>query len=172
MSGFTCTKAPTWVGSSVPEGMTLGQLVYFPAQGVDKSSATNLPPDIGEPGCWAMLGYNDSGSTIAKGKLIARKAATAKFHVKICPSGSDPSVVAGVALGTTTSTNTYGFFAVPGAGSQCYIEAGAAGITADTRVKVGAADGVAVDSASTDACAFAHETAASGAFARCTLLLK
>jgi hypothetical protein len=169
---LNCSYPPTDVFASVPPGMCLGQLVYFPAQGVDKTSAVPLPPDIGEPGVYAILGYNDSGATIAQGKLIARKAATVRFHVKICPSGSDPSLVAGVALGATTDTLRYGFFAVPGLGSQCKIEAGAAGITADTRVKVGVADGVAVDSASTDACAFAHETAASGAFARCTLLLK
>jgi len=169
---FVSTYKPTDVFASLPPGMALGDLVHFKPTSVDKTDTTVLPPDIGEPGCWAVLGYNDSGSTIAVGKAIARKAATVKYHVKICPSGSDSSLVAGVALGATTTTNPYGFFAVAGLGSQCKIEAGAAGITADTRVKIGVADGVAVDSASTDAFAFAHEAAASGAFARCTLLLK
>lgn len=169
MPDFVCTYKPTDIFATVPPGMVLGQLVYFKETSVDKSDTTVLPPDIGEPGCWARLGYNDSGSTVAAGKVIARKAATVKFHVKICPSGSDPSLVAGVALGTTTTAYPYGFFAVAG---QAKVEAGAAGITADTRVKVGVADGVAVDSASTDAFAFAHETATSGNFSKVTLFAR
>lgn len=163
---FVCTYLPTQVFSTVPNGMVLGQLVCFKPTSVDKSDATVLPPDIGEPGVWAVLGYNDSGSTIAKNKVVCRKAATVTARFRIAPSGSHGSLVAGVALGTTTTTNPYGFFAVAG---QVGIEAGAAGITADTRVKIGVADGVAVDSASTDDFAFAHETAASGAISKCTL---
>lgn len=145
--------------------MALGTIVPFYPTETDKSDTSVLPPDQREPGCLAMFVYNDSGSTIAKNKVVARKAATVTAAVRICPSGSDPSLVMGVSLGSI-ATGYCGFIAIAG---QVGIEAGAAGITADTRIKVGAADGVAVDTASTDDFAFAHETKASGAIAKCSL---
>lgn len=145
--------------------LQLGLQVPFYPTGTDKSDTTVLPPDVEEPGCVAMFVYNDSGSDIGANKVVARKAATTGARIRICPSGSDPSLVMGVTLAAIA--NGYcGFIAVAG---QVGIEAGAAGITADTRIKVGAANGVAVDTASTDDFAFAHETKASGAIAKCSL---
>lgn len=170
---FACTYLPTKVFTSVPPGMVLGQLVYFKETSVDKSDTTVLPPDIGEPGCWARLVYNDSGTDLAIGSVCARKAATSTMAVKKAPTSSDRVAIAGVSLGVIV-TGSYGFMAVPGMGSQCKVLAGAAGFSADTGIKQSTvAAGVAVDSAASppaDAFAFAHEAATSGNLGRCTLL--
>lgn len=160
--------SPTWTGTSLPPGVCLGQVRAFPAQGTDKTSTTNLPPDISEPGLMAMMCLNDSGSTIGANKVVSRKAATKTARIRITPSGSHGSLVMGVTLASVVN-NSYCWVAVAG---QVGIEAGAAGITADTRIKVGAADGVAVDSASTDDFAFSHETKTSGNIAACSLICR
>ena len=157
--------SPTWTGTALPPGVVLGQVRAFPAQGTDKTSTTNLPPDVGEPGLLAMMCLNDSGSTIGASKVVCRKAATVTARIRIAPSGSHGSLVMGVTL-ASVANNSYCWVAVAG---QVGIEAGAAGITADTRIKVGVADGVAVDSASTDDFAFAHEAKTSGNVAKCSL---
>ena len=145
--------------------LAVGTIINFFPTETDKSDTSVQPPDIQEPGCKAMFVYNDSGSTIGANLVVARKAASPKAYIRICPSGSDPSLVMGVTL-ASIPTGYCGFIAIAG---QVGITAGAAGITADTRLKVGAADGVAVDTASTDDFAFAHETKASGAVAKCSL---
>jgi len=155
----------TFLLARLPPELPIGTIVAFYPTATDKTDTSVLPPDVGEPGVLAMMVYNDSGADIAKNLVVARKAATPTARIRVCPSGSDPSLVMGVTLAAIP--NGYcGFIAIAG---QVGITAGAAGITADTRIKVGAADGVAVDSASTDDFAFAHETKASGAVARCSL---
>jgi hypothetical protein len=161
---FAYKPTDTWTYATRPFG--IGKCVPFYTTEIDKSSVAALPPDQDEPGCVAMLVYNDSGSTIAKNLVVARKAATPTARIRVCPSGSDPSLVMGVTL-AAIANGSVGFIAVSG---QVGITAGAAGITADTRIKVGVADGVAVDSASTDDFAFAHETKTTGLVSKCTLL--
>lgn len=172
MSTFICTYKPTDVFSSLPPGMCLGQEVFWPAQGVDKSAAAVLPPDIGEPGVWGRLVYNDSGSNIAKGAVLSRKDSEVKCHVKASPTSTDGTAVAGVALGAITSTY-YGFMCI---GGQCGVLAGAAGFSANTAVKQSTvAAGVAVDSAATppaDAFGRSHEAATSGNLGKCTIFRK
>ena len=76
--------SPTWTGTSLPPGVVLGQVRAFPAQGTDKTSTTNLPPDVGEPGLLAMMCLNDSGSTIGASKVVCRKAATVTARITLC----------------------------------------------------------------------------------------
>lgn len=172
MSTFICTYKPTDIFSSLPPGMCLGQEVFWPAQGVDKSAAAVLPPDIGEPGVWGRLVYNDSGSNIVKGAVLSRKASEVKAHVRASPTSTDGTAVAGVALGAITN-GYYGFMCI---GGQCPVIAGAAGFSANTAIKQSTvAAGVAVDSAATppsDAFGYAHEAATSGNLGKATIFRK
>lgn len=174
MADFIATFPPTTVKATLAgfPGMVLGQEVFFPAQGVDKTSTTNLPPDLGEPGVWARLVLNDSGSNIARGAVLSRKDSEVKCHVKAAPTSTDGTSVCGVALGAITSTY-YGFMCISG---QCGVLAGAAGFSANVAViQSTVAAGCAVNSAATppaDAFGRSHEAATSGNLGKCTIFRK
>lgn len=112
---------------------------------------------------------NTGATTLAAGNICSWVAS--KFNeVVIAPVDSPLSKVAGVAL-YSIAQNAYGWVQIAGAGE---ILAGAAGITANTEIKVsGAAAGVGVDSADVDlTIALSIEAGTSGQLTSCIIQIK
>lgn len=117
---------------------------------------------------WVYV-YNDSGSTIERGGVIMRKAATATWNVKVAATSTPAHEVVAVAQ-FDIPTGTYAWALREGLGE---VIADTGGISADTGLIPGnAVAGAADDVAAADDVVFAVSTEAVAATALCTAYIK
>lgn len=124
-------------------------------------------PTLGQQ-VWIYVFNDEASSPLVVGSVCAHDASTpTPGDVILAPADAPAMRVVGVAQWTIPA-GYYGFILRSGIGE---VEADTAGITANTPLTVGAATaGHSQDGSATEMCyAFAHEAAAEGALATCTV---